>query len=157
MSYVPEVSPFYDWMRMQEQLDFISAFNADWNPDKARELLGLMRLKGENKVGSLSDGQRARLKVVAAFSRPSAVVLLDEPLGRIDPPSRKRIIEALLNEYRLGEQTILVSTHLVDEIDELIEDVIYLRDGEIALGGTADELRSSRGQSLSDIFEEVVS
>ena len=57
----------------------------------------------------------------------------------------------------MGEQTILVSTHLVDEIDELIEDVIYLRDGEIALGGNADELRSSRGQSLSDIFEEVAS
>jgi ABC-2 type transport system ATP-binding protein len=82
---------------------------------------------------------------------------MDEPLGRIDPPSRKRIIEALLREYRMGEQTILISTHLVDEIEELIEDVVFLREGEIALSGNSDELRSERNQSLCDIFEEVVS
>ena len=157
VSYLPEVSPFYEWMRVGEQLDFVAAFYPDWQPEKATELLQLMRLETDRKVGALSDGQRARLKVVAAFARPSAVVLMDEPLGRIDPPSRKRIIEALLREYRMGEQTILISTHLVEDVEELIEDVVFLRQGEIALSGNSDELRSERSQSLSDMFEEVVS
>ena len=157
VSYLPEVSPFYEWMRVGEQLDFVAAFYPDWQPEKATELLQLMRLETDRKVGALSDGQRARLKVVAAFARPSAVVLMDEPLGRIDPPSRKRIIEALLREYRMGEQTILISPHLVEDVEELIEDVVFLRQGEIALSGNSDELRSERSQSLSDMFEEVVS
>ena len=157
VSYLPEVSPFNEWMRVGEQLDFVAAFYPDWQPEKATEVLQLMRLETDRKVGALSDGQRARLKVVAAFARPSAVVLMDEPLGRIDPPSRKRIIEALLREYRMGEQTILISTHLVEDVEELIEDVVFLRQGEIALSGNSDELRSERSQSLSDMFEEVVS
>ena len=156
VSYLPEVSPFYDWMKVDEQLEFVSRFYPDWEHDKCRDLLALMRLNGDKKVGAMSDGQRARLKVAAAFSRPSTVILMDEPLGRIDPPSRKRIMEALLREYRVGEQAILISTHLVDEVEELIEDVIFLRDGEIALQGNADEMRSARSKSLCDIFEEVV-
>ena len=82
---------------------------------------------------------------------------MDEPLGRIDPPSRKRILQTLLKEFRVGEQTILISTHLVSEVEEMIEDVVYLASGEIALSGNAEELRADRGGSLSDIFEEVVS
>ena len=157
VAYLPEVNPFYDWMKVGEQLDFIAAFYRDWEEDKARDLLELMRLDADRKVGAMSDGQRARLKVVTAFARPSAVVLMDEPLGRIDPPSRRRILEALLREYRAGEQTILISTHLDDEIEELVEEVVFLREGEIALGGNADELRSQHDGSLCDIFEEVVS
>ena len=156
VSYLPEVSPFYDWMKVGEQLDFVAAFYPDWQPEKARELLELLRLDIDRKVGAMSDGQRARLKVVAAFARPSTGVLMDEPLGRIDPPSRRRILEALLREYRMGEQTILISTHLVEEIEELIEEVVFLRDGEIAVSGNSDSLRSERNQSLSEIFEEVV-
>ena len=157
VSYLPEVNPFYDWMRVGEQLDFIAAFYPGWEADKARDLLQLMRLDADRKIGAMSDGQRARLKVVAAFSRPSAVVLMDEPLGRIDPPSRRRILAALLREYRVGEQTILISTHLVNEIEELAEEVVFLRDGEIALAGNSDELRSQHDGSLCDIFEEVIS
>ena len=157
ISYLPEVNPFYEWMTAAEQLEFIAGFYPGWEGDKATDLLEFMRLDPSKKVGALSDGQRARLKVVAAFARPSLVILLDEPFGRIDPPSRRRILEVLLREYRADEQTILVSTHLVDEIEELIEEVVYLREGEVALAGNADELRSQRNQSLCDIFEEVVS
>ena len=82
---------------------------------------------------------------------------MDEPLGGIDPPSRRRIISSLLSEFRVGEQTIMISTHLVDEVEEIIDDVVFLREGVVALEGNADELRSKRGKSLSDLFEEVVS
>ena len=155
-SYLPEVNPFYDWMGVSEQLEFLAAFYPGWDMDKSHELLGLMNVDSHRKIGTLSDGQRARLKVVSAFSWPSELVLMDEPLGRIDPPSRRRILETLLSEFRAGEQTILISTHLVSEVEELIEEVAFLRHGEIAVSGNIEELRQNRGQSLSDIFEEVV-
>ena len=155
-SYLPEVSPFYDWMHVTEQLEFLAAFYPDWDLSKSRELLGLMNVDSHRKVGALSDGQRARLKVVTAFSRPSELVLMDEPLGRIDPPSRRRILETLLREFRVGAQTILLSTHLVSEVEALIDEAVFLRHGEIAVGGNVEALRQDRGAALSDMFEEVV-
>ena len=156
-AYLPEIDPFYAWMRVQEQLDFLASFYPGWDEAKGRSLLETLRLDGDRKVGELSHGQRARLKVVAAFSWPSQVVLMDEPLGGIDPPSRRRILEALVSEFRYGEQIILISTHLVSEVEEFVDEVYYLKRGEIALSGQADALRSGRGQSLSEIFEEVAS
>lgn len=155
VSYLPEIDPFYSWMKVGETLDFLSAFYPDWDMDKAREMVRFMNLPEDRKVGALSRGQKARLKVIQAFSWPSSLVLMDEPLGGFDPPSRKKILSAMFREFRFGEQTILVSTHLVSEIEEFVEGVVYLRDGEIALAGNADQLREDRGKSLSEIFEEV--
>lgn len=156
-AYLPEIDPFYRWMRAAEQLDFLAPFYPGWDTAKSRILLETLKLDGDRKVGEMSHGQRARLKVAAAFSWPSQVVLMDEPFGGIDPPSRRRILEALLKEFRYGEQVILMSTHLVSEIEEFVDDVYYLRQGEVALSGEADTLRGERGQSLSEIFEEVAS
>ena len=155
-AYLPEIDPFYGWMRVGEQLEFLAAFYPGWDMDKSKELLAFMRLDEDRKIGELSHGQRARLKTVAGFSWPSRVALMDEPLGGIDPPSRRRIVSSLVSEFRTGEQTILISTHLVDEVEEIIDDVVYLREGEVALKGNAHELRAERGKSLSDLFEEVV-
>lgn len=156
-AYLPEVSPHYGWMRVREQLEFLSAFYEGWDMDKANGLLQFMGLDPEQRIGALSLGQRARLKTVAGFSWPSALALLDEPFGGIDPPARRRILQSLIREFRSGEQTILISTHLVDEVEELIEQVIFLRLGEVVIQGQTDELRAARGQSLSEMFEEVVS
>ena len=155
VSYLPEIDPFYAWMRVSETLKFLSAFYPGWDVAKAEELVAFMGLSGDRKVGELSRGQRGRLKVVFAFSWPSALVLMDEPLGGIDPPSRKRILNALFSEFRFGEQTIILSTHLVSEVEEFVEDVLYLHDGQAVLSGNADQLREERSKSLSDIFEEV--
>jgi ABC-2 type transport system ATP-binding protein len=143
-------------MRVGEQLAYLRCFYEGWDEAKERELLGVMKLDAEARVGDLSQGQRARLKIVAAFAWPSLVVIMDEPLNGIDPPTRRRILQTLMQEFRMEEQTVLISTHLVDEVEELVENVVYLRDGEVALAGAADQMRSERGGSLSDIFEEVV-
>ncbi len=156
VSYLPEIDPFYSWMRVGEQLDFLSAFYPTWDARKARNLLEFMNLPGDRKVGALSRGQRARLKVVSAFSWSPEVVLMDEPLGGIDPPSRKRILDGLFNEFRRADQTILISTHLVSEVEPFIEDVLLLRDGEICISGRPDQLQQDYGKSLAEIFETQV-
>ncbi|MEE2831936.1 MAG: ABC transporter ATP-binding protein [Candidatus Latescibacterota bacterium] len=155
-AYLPETDSFYPWMSVEEQLEFLSRFFAGWNVTKSRELLDFMRLTPGDRIAELSQGQRARLKIVAAFSWPSRLVVMDEPFNGIDPPSRKRILEVLIREYRVDSQSILISTHMVDEVEELVENVVYLHDGEVAISGRVDDLRQEKGGSLSDIFEEVV-
>ena len=156
-AYLPEIDPYYEWMRVGEQLDYLGAFHEGWDPARERDLLARMKLDRGSRVGGLSHGQRARLKIVAAFSWPSRLVVMDEPFNGLDPPSRRLILRSLTGELRSRGQTVLLSTHLVDEVEELVEDVVYLREGEVALAGDAAELRRDRGGSLSDIFEEIVS
>lgn len=156
VAFLPEVNPFYDWMKVMEQLEFLAAFYKGWDLDKSRELLKFFDLPDKVKIGTLSKGQQAKLKIVFAFSWPAELVLMDEPLGGIDPPTRKKIINSFFHEYRFGEQTIILSTHIVNEVEEFVEDVIYLRKGEIALSGQADKLREEKGTSLVGIFEEIV-
>jgi ABC-2 type transport system ATP-binding protein len=155
-AYLPETDSCYTWMSVAEQLQFLSAFYHGWDHTKARDLTDFMKLSLDDRIGELSQGQRARLKIVAAFSWPSRLVVMDEPFNGIDPPSRRRILQALVREYRVDSQTILLSTHMVDEVEELVENVVYLQDGQVALAGRADDLRADKGGSLSDIFEEVV-
>lgn len=156
-AFLPEVDPFYEWMRVGEQLDFLGQFYPGWDSAKADELLNFMGVPKEERVGALSKGLKARLKVVCGFCWANKLVLMDEPFNGIDPPSRQKILAAVFGEFRHGEdQAIVVSTHLVSEVEEYIDDVVYLHDGAIALKGNADDLRGEYGQSLSDLFAEVV-
>jgi ABC-2 type transport system ATP-binding protein len=115
-----------------------------------------MNLPDDRKIGALSRGQRARLKVVTAFSWTPEVVLMDEPLAGIDPPSRARILDSLFNEFRREGQTILISTHLVSEVEPYIDDVVFLRDGEIPAAGPASCVQQDYRKSLSEIFSLFV-
>jgi ABC-2 type transport system ATP-binding protein len=89
------------------------------------------------------------------MSRHAELILMDEPLSGIDPPSRAAILETIADRYRAGEQTIIISTHEVLESEKLFEDVIFLSEGRIVLSGEADRLRAERGKSLNEIFAEV--
>ncbi len=157
IAFLPEIVPFDPWMRLQELLDFLSAFYPQWNPEKAHRLLDALNLPADRRIGELSKGQQARLKLVPAFAWPSSLVLLDEPLGGIDPPSRRRILQTLFSEFRYGEQTIVLSTHLVQEVEEFLDAVVFLRQGTVVRQGGADELRQATGKSLLELFEEVAS
>ena len=155
VAFLPEVNPFYKWMGVVEQLEFLSAFYPGWDMDKSRELLKFMNLPEDQKIGTLSRGQQGRLKVVAAFSWSSDLVLMDDPFAGIDPPSRRRILQGLFNEFRFDAQTMFLTSHLVTEIEAFIEDLVFMKAGEIALSGNMDQVREEQGKSLEEIFETV--
>lgn len=155
VAYLPEIDYLYGWMSVRQTLEYVSAFYADWDAARAKEMLDFMGLDPAARVSRLSKGMRARLKIVVAMSRSAPIVLLDEPLSGIDPTSRSRVLRAIVSEYRAGSQTIVMSTHDVAESEGLFEEVLFLREGRVALTGDAEQLREERGKSIRDLFEEV--
>jgi len=154
-AYIPDIDTFYSWMTVRQAIDSESSMFEDLVIEDAMDLVQELKLDPDNKISSLSRGQRGRLKLVLAMSRRAELVLMDEPLSGIDPPSRTAILETIAERYRAGEQTIIISTHEVLESEKLFEDVIFLSEGRIVLSGEADRLREERGKSLNEIFAEV--
>jgi ABC-2 type transport system ATP-binding protein len=143
-------------MTIDELLNFVKAFHPDLNLEKAALLKTFMNLKGGEKIGSLSKGQQARLKLVVGLSRQADLMLLDEPLAGIDPPSRARVLHALVGEFRQEGQTILISTHEVKEAEPIFDHVVFLREGRKVLEGEAETLRAETGHSMEELFGEVL-
>lgn len=155
VAYLPEIDHLYNWMTVKESLRFISGFYKDWQEEKAAEMLARMELDGNQKVRNLSKGMRARLKLIAALSRKVPLVLLDEPFSGIDPSSRAKIIRSIISEFQSDEQTILLSTHSVNESEPMFDEVIFLQQGRVRLFDSAENLRAEFGCSLENIWEKV--
>lgn len=155
VAYVPEVDHLYPWMDVGEALRFTAAMYVDFNPGRAEELLALTGLGREALAGDLSKGYRARLKLVLAMARDAELVLLDEPLSGIDLVSREKVLDGLLRGHRPGETTVVITTHLVREVEPLLDRVAFLKEGRLALEGEAESLRAERGRSIEDVYREV--
>lgn len=152
LSYMPDYDHLYAWMSVKETVSFFASFFPSFNREKTAEMLEFMKLPPTKQVGNLSHGMRARLKLVLAFSWDARLVLLDEPLSGIDPASREKIIEGILMGYGGSNKSMIISTHLVSEVETLLNRVIFLREGEIVLDGETDELRDRYGCSLNQMI-----
>ncbi|WP_309122037.1 ABC transporter ATP-binding protein [Paenibacillus sp.] len=155
IAYLPEIDYLYGWMTVAETLRFLSGFYDDWQEEKAAEMLWTMELDGNQKVRNLSKGLRARLKLIAAFSRSAPLILLDEPFSGIDPSSRAKIIRSIIQQFDAAEQTIILSTHSLNEAEPMFDDVVFLQQGQVIMNDTAEHLRSEYGCSLENIWEKV--
>lgn len=155
VAYVPEFNHLYRWQTVEEATRFAMKFFSDLDYELAQKLIAEMQLEPGLKIGSLSKGMHARLKLALALARTAPVLLLDEPLSGIDPQSRRKILTALVDTYRPGEQTIILSTHQVLESEATFDQVLFLQEGELVLWGEADELRREHNSSIEDLFTEI--
>lgn len=155
VAYLPEIDHLYGWMTVKETLRFISGFYKDWQEEKAAQMLLKMELDENQKVRNLSKGMRARLKLIVALSRKVPLILLDEPFSGIDPSSRAKIIRSIISEFQSDEQTIVLSTHSVNESEPMFDDVIFLQNGQITIFDSTENLRETYGCSLENIWEKV--
>ncbi len=155
VAYLPEIDYLYPWMSAAETVQFVSGFFRDWSAERAQQLMEQLEIPARTKVRDLSRGLRARLKLVLALAREVPLVLLDEPLSGIDISSRAKIIRAIVGEYRTGEQTIVLSTHQVQESESIFEEVMFLRSGKIVLSDQAEHLRQQHNCSIQDMWEKV--
>jgi len=155
VAFMPEVDHLYGWMTVAETLRFCEAAFADWEGARATALCEFLRLEPRERVARLSKGQRTRLRLIPTLARKAPLVILDEPLSGIDVPSRNRIVEAILREFRLGEQTIVLATHELPETESIFDQLILMEHGRVKLHGEAEALRAEHSRSLQHLLEEV--
>ncbi len=155
IAYLPEIDHFYSWMKIRDAKRFVETFYHDWDDHLYRELLDFLELDEEMAIRKISKGQRAKAKLLLAFSRKADIILLDEPLSGIDIFTREKIIETMIKDYREGEQSIVITTHEIKEIEHVIDDAIFLRKGKVVLEGEVEKLRAEKNLSLVDLMKEV--
>jgi len=154
VAYMSTEPFFYNYMTVADVGTYYEDFFEDFSMERYKELIGRMDLNMKDKAKDLSSGLAAKLKIAATLARKAELYLLDEPLNGIDIIARDKIITTILEEAR-ENSTILLSSHLVDELEKIIDHVIYIKNGSLELIGNAEELRAARGKSIVEIYKEI--
>ena len=154
VSFMPDRPVFDEWMTIKDALFFYRDFYQDFDMQKAVDTIAAFKIPLEEKIIALSKGMIEKLQLILTFSRRAKLYILDEPLGGIDPVSREHVLELILQFYR-EDCTILISTHLIGEIENIFDEVIFLKDGEIVLHENVEELRFQRGKAVTELFKEM--
>lgn len=156
VSYLPDKNFLYKWMKVKDAIDFYKDFYNDFDEKKAHELLDFMKLDVDQKVTSLSKGMIEKLNLSLVLSRKAKLYILDEPLGGVDPIARDKILDVIINNYD-EEGSMIISTHLISDIERIFDDVAFIYEGRIVLNGNAEELRLEREKSIDELYREVFS
>ncbi len=156
VSFLADRNTLYDWMRASDAIGFYADFFPDFDRAKAMDMLSFMKLSPETRVKEMSKGMIEKLNLTLAFSRRARLFILDEPLGGVDPVARERIVSTIIKTWT-EDSAIVISTHLVNDVERLFNDVAFIDDGEILLSGDAETLRSERGKSIDQLYIEIFS
>lgn len=154
VSYLPDRNFLYNWMTIKDAFEFYKDFYGDFDEEKFEDLLDFMKLEKGMKITSLSRGMHEKLNLSLVLSRKAKLYILDEPIAGVDPVARDQILDAIIGNYR-DNSSMLITTHLVRDIESIFEDVIFLKEGEIVLKGNAEALREERGKKIDDIYKEI--
>lgn len=153
-SYLPDRNYLYEWMKIDEVFNFFEDFYDDFNRSKAYELLEFMKLDRNMKVNSLSKGMKEKLNLTVVLSREAKLYILDEPIAGVDPVARDQILDAIIKNYN-QDSTMLITTHLVRDIESVFDEVIFIKDGKLVLQGNAEDLRAERGKQIDEIYKQI--
>lgn len=153
-SYLPDRNFLYHWMNIEDSMNFYKDFYEDFNENKFNDLLKFMKLNKDMKVKSLSKGMHEKLNLSLVLARESKLYILDEPIAGVDPVARDQILKAIIENYR-EDSTMIITTHLVRDMENLFDQVVFLSEGEIVLKGDAEELREEKQMQIEDIYKEI--
>ncbi|PGL42049.1 ABC transporter [Bacillus cereus] len=156
VSFISDKPVFDDWMTVKDALFFYRDFYKGFDIQRAVDTIAEFKIPLEEKIIALSKGMVEKLQIILTFSRKAKLYVLDEPLGGIDLVSREHVLDLILQFYR-EDCTILISTHLINEVENIFDEVIFLKDGEIVLYENVEELRFQRGKAVTEVFKEVFS
>lgn len=154
VSFLPDRNCLYKWMKVSDALDFYEDFYKDFERNKASGLLKQMKVPENQKVKELSKGMTEKLLLTLVLSRRAKLYILDEPIAGVDPVAREQILDAILNSYVEGS-SMLITTHLVTDIERIFDEVIFLKEGEIVLSGEVEQLKTQHSKSIDELFREV--
>jgi len=154
VSYLPDRFYFDKWMRIQDCLDYFSDFFEDFDMDRAISMLTVLHLEPKQLYKNLSKGNKEKVQLILAMSRKALLYLLDEPIGGVDPATREYILNTILTNYN-EQGTVIISTHKISDVEKILHDIIFLKEGVVERVTSVDDLREREGKSVDEVFREV--
>ncbi len=154
VSYLPERTYLNDWMKVSDIINFFSDFYKNFNKDKAYDMLKKLNINPNDKLKTMSKGTKEKVQLILVMSREAKLYLLDEPIAGVDPAARDYILNTIINNYS-KDASIIISTHLISDIERILDDVIFISYGDIFLTKSVDEIRENEGKSVDALFREV--
>lgn len=154
VSYLPERTYINEWMKVKEMINFFADFYDDFEVEKAYDMLTRLKINPNDKLKTMSKGTREKVQLILVMSRKADLYLLDEPIGGVDPAARDYILDTILKNYN-ENASVIISTHLISDIENILDDIIFIKDGNLNLHSTVDEIREQHGKSVDALFREV--
>lgn len=154
VSYLPDASYLPDWMKVEDLVAMFTDFYVDFDAGKAAAMLGDLKISGGERLKTLSKGTKEKVQLILAMSRQAKLYMLDEPIGGVDPAARDYILNTIIGNYS-ENAAVIISTHLISDIEQVLDEAVFLRDGQVMLHKSVDEIREGDGKSVDDLFREV--
>ena len=154
VSYLPERTAIPTWMTARQLLDFYGDFYQDFRREAAEEMLDHLGIQPRQAVKQMSKGTREKVQLIMVMSRAAKLYLLDEPIGGVDPATRDYILSTIIGNYN-PEAAVVISTHLIADVEKVLDEVIFISQGRVALQSTVDDIREEKGMSVDALFREV--
>ena len=154
VSYLPERTYLSDWMTVVQLLDFFCDFYPDFDRDAAEHMLTALEISPKLRIRQMSKGTREKVQLILVMSRRARLYLLDEPIGGVDPAARDYILHTIISNYS-KDATVILSTHLIGDIEPVLDEAIFLKDGRVFAHRSVEELRETEGMSVDAYFREV--
>ena len=154
VSYLPERTYFNSWMKVNDILDFFCDFYADFRRNRAEDMLQRLGIDPTARLSTMSKGTKEKVQLIMVMSRDADLYCLDEPIGGVDPAARDYILQTIISNYN-ENASVLISTHLISDIENVLDDVIFIQNGHIRLHTSVDAIREQEGKSVDALFREV--
>jgi len=154
VSYLPDRITLPEWMSTEDLQNYYADFFADFRRDAAKRMLEELAIDTKKPLRTLSKGTKEKVQLVLTMGRAAKLYLLDEPIGGVDPATRDYIIRTIIGNYE-PEASVVISTHLIADVEKVLDDVIFLKEGSVNLVSDAEQLRASYGKSVDEVFREV--
>ena len=154
VSYLPERTYFNSWMKVRDILDFFCDFYTDFRRNRAEDMLQRLDIDPTARLSTMSKGTKEKVQLIMVMSRDADLYCLDEPIGGVDPAARDYILQTIISNYN-ENASVLISTHLISDIENVLDDVIFIQNGHIRLHTSVDAIREQEGKSVDDLFREV--
>jgi ABC-2 type transport system ATP-binding protein len=154
VSYMPDLNPLFEWMLVRDAIGYYNDLFTDFDRERAAELCAFLNIDEAAKVSKLSKGMKERVLIMLTFARRTRLYLLDEPIGGIDPLARDKIIKTIFRGSD-DNSTIIIATHLVKDVETLLDEVLFLNDGQLLFAGSAENIRAEHGKSIEEWYMEV--
>lgn len=154
VAFMPTLNHLPLWMKVSQCINWFQGAFPDFQREKAVLLTKEMGLKENEKISALSTGMLGRFKLVLTISREAKLFILDEPLNGLDPVSREKVVQSILSASGKGN-TFLISSHMINELEQVLEEIIFVDQGKVILSGNAEEFRQNKGMSIDELYREV--